>query len=239
MSGQDRGRRDNPVAGAAAALTTLRSVQLRYRFGSLDVSELSRRVAATADAARPVRFSPSPSQRSRVIGARQDRQAAVEEEPSDAENPQLASTVADLLCLAGADAYSWLTLVEAAVVQAGDWWARHVLPVPTSLDGPRLPGVLPAQQLESSERLSAQLCDPSILGLVAGPHPGRARSCQVAWRRGLTFWVAVRLASPDSTRQPPPEALDWWRTQLAALALRPASMPPRSGHGYLKTAGTR
>jgi hypothetical protein len=144
-------RRDNPAVGAAAALTTVRLAQRRSRFGSLDVAELGRRVAAEADAARPVRFSPSPlpSQRARVILPYSDWDAAAEEEPTRRENPRLASTVGELLALAGADSNSSLSAIEAAVIQAGDWWARHALPVPTSVDGPRLPGVIPAEQLES------------------------------------------------------------------------------------------
>jgi len=232
-------RRDNPAIAAAAALTTVRLAQRRSRFGSLDVAELSRRVAAEADAARPVRFLPSPSQRARVILAYSDWDAAAEEEPTPRENPRLASTVGELLALAGADSNSSLSAIEAAVIQAGDWWTRHALPVPTSVDGPRLPGVIPAEQLESVDRLSVQIPDRTLLGLVAGPHPGRCRGRQVAWRRGLTFWVAARLASPDATRQPPPETVRWWRTQLAVLALRPANRSASSRDGYLKTVGTR
>jgi hypothetical protein len=174
-----------------------------------------------------------------VILAYSDWDAAAEEEPTPRENPRLASTVGELLALAGADSNSSLSAIEAAVIQAGDWWARHALPVPTSVDGPRLPGVIPAEQLESVDRLSVQIPDRTLLGLVAGPHPGRCRGRQVAWRRGLTFWVAARLASPDATRQPPPETVRWWRTQLAVLALRPANMSASSRDGYLKTVGTR
>ena len=234
-------RRDNPTVGAAAALTTVRLAQLRSRFGSLDVAKLARRVAAEADAARPVRFSPSPlpSQRARVRLPYSDWDAAAEEEPTRRENPRLASTVGELLALAGADSNSSLSAIEAAVIQAGDWWARHTLPVPTSVDGPRLPGVVAGEQLKSYKRLSVQIPDPTLLSLVTGPHPGRCRGRQVAWRRGLTFWVAARLASPDATRQPPPETIHWWRTQLAVLALRPANMSVSSRDGYLKTVGTR
>ena len=137
-------RRDNPAVAAAAALTTVRLAQRRSRFASMDVAELGRRVAAEADAARPVRFSPSPlpSQRARVRLPYSDRDAAAEEEPTRRENPRLASTVGELLALAGADSNSSLSAIEAAVIQAGDWWARHALPVPTSVDGPRLPGVV-------------------------------------------------------------------------------------------------
>ena len=72
--------------GAAAALTTVRLAQRRSRFDSLDVAELGRRVAAEADAAWPVRFSPSPlpSQRARVRLPYSDWDAAAEEEPTRA-----------------------------------------------------------------------------------------------------------------------------------------------------------
>jgi hypothetical protein len=173
-----------------------------------------------------------------VVLAYQDWDAAAEEEPTRRENERLASTVGELLALAGADSNRSFSAIEAAVIQAGDWWTRHALPVPTSVDGPRLPGVIPAEQLESCDRLSVQIPDRTLLGLVTGPHPGRCRGRQVAWRRGLTFWVAARLASPDATRQPPPETVHWWRTQLAVLALRQVSAPVSSHHRYLKTVGT-
>jgi hypothetical protein len=187
--------------------------------------------------ARPVHFSPSPSQRSRLMFAYEDWMAVAEQEPARSENPRLAATVSELLALAGAESDSLLTAVENAVVRAGDWWARHALPVPTSVDGPRLPGVVPAEQLESPERLSVQVSDPTLLNLVAGPHPGRSRGCQVAWRRGLTFWVAVRLATTDATRQPSPDAVRWWRTQFDALAVRPQTASVSSLSAYAQTAG--
>jgi hypothetical protein len=230
-------RRDNPVVAAAAALTTVRSAHLGARCSTIDVSELSHQVAAAADEARSVRFSPSPSQRAPVVLACEDWDAAGEEEPPRAENPRLAATVGELLALAGAASNSSLTVVESAVIQTADWWARHALPVPASVDGPRLPGVIPGEQLESCDRLSVQIPDPTLLSLVAGPHPGRCRGRQVAWRRGLTFWVAARLASPDA-RQPPPETVRWWRTQMNVMALRSAGRPLLSRDG-LQTVGTR
>ena len=230
-------RRDNPVVAAAAALTTVRSAQLGAHCSTIDVSELSRQVAAAADEARSVRFSPSPSQRAPVVLACEDWDAAGEEEPPRAENPRLAATVGELLALTGAASNSSLTVVESAVIQTADWWARHALPVPASVDGPRLPGVIPGEQLESCDRLSVQIPDPTLLSLVAGPHPGRSRGRQVAWRRGLTFWVAARLASPDA-RQPPPETVRWWRTQMNVMALRSAGRPLLSRDG-LQTVGTR
>jgi hypothetical protein len=200
-------RSDNPVVAAAAALTTVRSAQLAARYSALDASELSHQVAAAVTDARPIRFSPSPSQRSRLVLAYEDWDAAPEEEPPRAENPRLSATVGELLALAGAESNGSLSVIESAVVQAADWWAQHALPVPTSVDGPRLPGVIPGEQLESCDRLSVQIPDSTLLSLVAGPHPGRSRGRQVAWQRGLTFWVAARLVSPDSTRQPPPETV--------------------------------
>ena len=138
----------------------------------------------------------------RLVLACEDWDAAGEEEPPRAENPRLSATVGELLALTGAASNSSLTVVESAVIQTADWWARHALPVPASVDGPRLPGVIPGEQLESCDRLSVQIPDPTLLSLVAGPHPGRCRGRQVAWRRGLTFWVAARLASPDALPTP-------------------------------------
>jgi hypothetical protein len=150
--------------------------------------------------------------------AEPDRLPAVEQDAAVAENPRLSEAVGALLRLAGADSGGSTTSVEAAVVQAGDWWTRHTAPVPTSIEGPCLPGVLPAQQLRPTERLSALVSDSRLLRLVAGPHPGRARPCQVAWRRGLTFWVAVHLSTLEDACLPPAETVRWWRTQLDGLA---------------------
>jgi len=219
-------RRDSPAAAAAAALATVRLAQVDSCYGPVDVPEVSRRVAATTDLARPVRFSSS--YRAQLTLADPDRLAAIEQEPAAAENPRLSSAVEELLRLAGADSDLPFARMEAAVVQAGDWWARHASPVPISVAGPCLPGVLPAQQLRPAERLSAQMSDPTVLRLVAGPRPGRARPCQVAWRRGLTFWVAVRLSALDTAHQPPPETMRWWRSQLAVLALEQAPRLSRS-----------
>jgi hypothetical protein len=209
-------KRDNPAAGAAAALATVRSAELRACGGRVDLSELTDLVAVVVDSAQPLRFSSSYRPHLRLL-ADPDRLPAVEQDAAVVENPRLSEAVGELLRMAGADSGSPLATVEAAVVQAGDWWTRHTLPVPPSIDGAGLPGVLLAQQLRPTARLSAHVSDPRLLGLVAGPHPGRARPCQVAWRRGLTFWVAVRLSAVDTMHRPPDETIRWWRTQLAAL----------------------
>jgi hypothetical protein len=211
-------KRDNPVAGAAAALAAVRSAEARIGGCPTDLSELTHLVSVAVDSAQLVRSSPAYRRHLRLL-AEPDQLPAVEQDAAVAENPRLSEAVGTLLRLAGADSGNPTTTVEAAVVQAGDWWTRHSAPVPTSIEGPCLPGVLPAQQLRPTERLSALVSDSRLLRLVAGPHPGRARPCQVAWRRGLTFWVAVHLSTPDAASRPPAETLRWWRTQLDGLAL--------------------
>jgi hypothetical protein len=74
---------------------------------------------------------------------------------------------------------------------------------------------MPAQRLRDAERISAYVSDKELLHLVAGPHPGRYRPGQVAWRRGLAFWTAACLRD-GALRRPSPEALRWWRSQLAS-----------------------
>jgi hypothetical protein len=218
-------KRDDPCVGAAAALATVRLPEVRFRAGALDVCELTRRVAVAVDSAQPIRSS-SPRRARLQLLADPDRLPAVEPAPPAGENPRLPAAVGELLRLAGADEdSSFASVVEAAVVQAGEWWTRHAVPVPASIDGPRLPGVVPAQQLSPPERISAHVSDRSLLGLVAGPHPGRARPCQVAWRRGLTFWVAVRLSALDTGQRPPAGTICWWRTELAVLTLGSAGTP--------------
>ncbi len=133
-----------------------------------------------------------------VVLACEDWDAAGEEEPPRAENPRLAATVGELLALTGAASNSSLTVVESAVIQTADWWARHALPVPASVDGPRLPGVIPGEQLESCDRLSVQIPDPTLLGLVAGPIPVAAGGAR--WRGGGGSLFGSLLDSPLRTR---------------------------------------
>jgi hypothetical protein len=218
-------KRDDPCAGAAAALATIRLAEVRSAGVVVDVTELTRRVAAAVDSARPVGSSCSRRAPLQLL-ADPDRLPAVEQHRAAAENPRLPAAVDGLLSLTGSDAHSpFVSAVEAAVVQAGDWWTRHAVPVPASIDGPPLPGVQPAQQLSPSERLSAHVSDRTLLGLVAGPHPGRTRPSQVAWRRGLTFWVAVRLSALDTGQLPPAGTIRWWRTELAGLTIGSTGEP--------------
>jgi hypothetical protein len=211
-------KRDNPVAGAAAALVAVRSADAGAGGGPLDLSELTHLVAVAVDSAQTVRSSSTYRRHLRLL-AEPDRLPAVAQDAAVAENPRLSEAVGTLLHLAGADSGSqFAATVEGAVVQAGDWWTRHSAPVPASIEGPCLPGLLLARRLRPAERLSAHVSDSRLLRLVAGPHPGRGRPCQIAWRRGLTFWVAVHLSSPDGSCRPPAETVRWWRTQLDALA---------------------
>ena len=212
-------KRDDPVAGAAAALAALSWAALGAGGAATSVAEVARLVAEMVDSAAPMR--PCSSSRTRLsLLVDPERLPAADNDPVVVENPLLGAAVGELLDMAGVDLEApFVTFVEGAVVQAGDWWTRHSVPVPTSIDGPRLPGVRPAQQLCPSERLSTYVSDRALLGLVAGPHPGRARPCQVAWRRGLTYWVAARLSTPESSYEPPVETIRWWRSELALLAL--------------------
>jgi hypothetical protein len=221
-------RRANPAAGAAAALTMLRLAEVRSGGGPVDVPELTHLVALRVDSAEPIRSSSS-GRRVRVrLLADLDELPVVEQDHACTENPHLSAAVRELLRLAGADSDSpFVNDAEAAVVQAGDWWTRHATPLPASIKGPRLPGVLPMRQLWTPDRLQAYLSHPALFGLVAGPPARRGRSCQVVWRQGLTFWVAVRLSQMGVKRQPPVETIRWWRSQLSALGCGLAPARPR------------
>ena len=222
-------RSTEPAAGAAAALVAVRAVQHQARSGRVDVGELSLLIRAAVDAARPLRVS---SPRCLVLVAEPDRLAEVERDSAPAENPLLSDAVGSLLGMACAGLEAGIvTRIEGAVIQAGDWWARHALAVPTALEGPALPGVLPAQRLRGDDRLPEALAEPTLLGLVAGPQPGRKRPCQVAWRRGLTFWVAAELSSSGEPQRPPCETIRWWRTELAHLELGPSKSSTAGGSG--------
>lgn len=211
-------RRDDPCAGAAAALAAVVAVLACDAPDALCTADLAMAVAADIDAALPVRSPLRRFARAEFL-ADLDLLSAVEAEASEPENPLLPAVVRELLCLVETDVDTSLCRrVEAAVVQAGDWWARHAIPVPTSVDGPSLPGVVPAQRLRDTDRVAAYVSDAPLLHLVTGPHPGRGRPCQVAWRRGLTFWTAAGLAA--GTVRPPYEALRWWQSQLASVHRR-------------------
>jgi hypothetical protein len=210
-------RRDDLSAGAAAALVAITPKLARPHESVFDVVDLVRVVLAEIDAAQPVISSWRRVGRTQLV-AEPDLLAAIEPDPPETENPLLPLVVRVLLTLATDDVDPLLCArAEAAVVQAGDWWARHSMPVPTSLDGPALPGVVPAQRLRDSERISAHVSDAAMLHLVAGPHPGRSRPCQVAWRRGLTFWAAASLWA-GGVERPSREAVRWWQSQLASVS---------------------
>jgi len=209
-------RRDDPTAGAAAALTTVGAVLAHDDLVGPSAPELARAVAASVDDAQPVRSSWRRPARAKLV-ADLDLLASVDPERPDNENPLVSAAVRDLLCLAGIDLDASLRRrVEGAVVQAGDWWARHAVPVPTSVDGPPLPGIVPAQRLRDTDRISAYVSDAPLLHLVTGPHPGRGRPSQVAWRRGLTYWTAASLVE-GRVQRPPYEVLRWWQSQLASV----------------------
>ena len=210
-----RRRRTHPVAGAAAALLALHTarVQGHDEPSSVDPAEVARWLVAVVDRARPLR--PERIRRDATLFD-PERLADLAPEPAAPEHPRLPGAVEHLLRLAGVERDHHLQRrVEGAVVQAGDWWARHACAVPADTVGPDLPGITPAQELRTTERLAAAVTETELLGLVAGPRPGRGRPCQVAWRRGLTYWVAVDLATGGTGPQPGVATVCWWRSALA------------------------
>jgi hypothetical protein len=229
-----RRRRREPVAGAAAALVKVREAQVKatQHSGSgsvVDVSALANRLVVAVDTAQPVRVMAP--RRDRFI-ADPDRLVDIPSEQPEPEDPRLPAIVGRYLRLAGVDSDGRLAFrVQGAVVQAGDWWAHHAVEVPSSLGGHELPGVVPAQRLRTSARLSAAVSDLALLGLIAGPRPGRGRPAQVCWRRGLTYWVAVGLSADGTAPRPPMDTVRWWRIQLESGAqASPEPLVPSSAH---------
>lgn len=222
-----RRRRSEPAAAAAAALVVLRQVQTARSSAPVDLAALAVDVVAAIDEARPVAALPRRRSR-RLVDA--DWLPDIEVDPPGAENPHLSAAVAGLLDLTELLVEKRLaTRIEDAVVLAGDWWARHPCPVPASTTGPSLPGIALAQTLPVSERLSTMLPDPGMRRLVAGPRPGCKRPSQLAWRRGLTFWVAAWLSSENDPPYPGADVRAWWQGQLTHLSLATGHQDGSSG----------
>jgi hypothetical protein len=210
------GRRPPALAltAAAAALATVGEAQAA---GGTDARELAPRVVAAVNGARPIRNT---SHRRDLLLEDPDRVAATHEEPAP-DNPRVRQAVHALLRLARSELSDPLAVrVEVAVDQSCRWWLEHTKVIPQSLNGLGLPGIVPAGELRNTARLSALVPDPVLRTLVAGRIPGRKRSCQSAWREGLTFWTAAWLTAEQQGRciRPPDEVIRCWRTQLAHLA---------------------
>lgn len=213
------------LAAAAAALATVAHAQTEP---ATDAEEVAVRVIAAVDAARAAQVA------SRCRGALledPDRLPASDVAPV-VEDRTLSDALHALLRLAGSDpAAPSAGLVEVAVDQACRWWLAHTTPVPSSISGPRLPGIVPAAQLRTTARLSAVVPDPALRALVAGRAPGRQRSCQLAWREGLAFWVAARLAGDQQGRavHPPDHVVRFWRAQLDLVSGPQRGATPAAG----------
>ena len=242
-------RRDDPVTAVAAALAVIGELRFEMRGAAPCAEEAANAVVTAVATARPFRCV---RRRSTYLVADADCFADRAGDDADAardlarSDARVARAVDELLACIGLEiACSLRRRIDSAVIQAGLWWMTHAVPIPTAIEGPRLPGVVLARDLRGEERLSAAISDTALLGLVAGPQPGRGRSSQAAWRRGLTFWVAARLAptgrdrdrvavGPDDQRRdldagpvgdavdrPAIEAVRWWQSELVALARRP------------------
>lgn len=211
--------REDPVPAIAAALTEAGQAAPN---STTDLEMVTDRICVAVDSARSAYRPPAPRM---ALVADPDRLGAPPHEPpssADRTHEQnFRRAITSLLCLAGLDpTMPPPGLVEVGVDQARRWWLEHAIPPPDDLPGPRLPGVRPAGELPSRSRLCVEIPDPSLRALVAGRPPGRSRGCQAAWREGLTFWVAARLAAglADSRPTRPPDCVvRHWRTQIDYL----------------------
>ncbi len=208
-------RTRSPLASIAGAMVTLQEIK-QNSSGSVDVRESLNLLTAAVLSAKPPRALP-PRRRHTDLNLDPDLVVGLEEGEAITENSRLAPTVEKLLRISGVPKNSTLQeRVEHSVVQCGDWWIKHPGPTEYLGDLPALPGVMPASRLKESERLASHLSDIEMMGLVAGPRPGTKRPCQLAWQRGLTFWVAVELASSKAVSIPT-ETIRWWRSQVSLL----------------------
>ncbi len=213
-----RRRPADPIPAAAAVLTAAGRLLGFPEESRPDLDVAARQIAVTVDAARPVHVD---LWRRWNLVECPDRLPAVEADPPTVENPSVSVAVSDLLRQAGFQPGPHLARrCEDAVVQAGEWWASHPSAQPDRTGDSVLPGITTAQDLKSNARLAAAVSDPELLSLVAGPRPGRGRSAQVAWCRGLTYWTAAWIAS-DGQARPPQQVVRWWRTQIEALIASP------------------
>ncbi len=211
-----RRRPTEPVVAAAAALCTARVALRVGDASSIDLVAAARQVLRSVDIARPPRAA---RWHGPVLVEDPDRLRAPDPDPVSRDDACFHRAVGALLHLAGAYVDSRCARrVEDAIAFTADWWTAHSTPIPGAVDGPALPGVIPAQQLREDQRLSSLVADPTVLALVAGPRPGRGRPCQVAWRRGMTYWVAARLVCDTPAAHPPVPTIRWWRKQLSALS---------------------
>jgi hypothetical protein len=224
-----RRRPTEPVAAVAAALCAARAACQSGVGDTVDLVAVARQVARAVDIARPPR---APRRHGPPLVEHPDRLRSPDPDPVRRGNPNFDRAVGALLRMAGTRTDSRCARrVEDAVAVAADWWTTHATPVPGAVDGLALPGVVPAQDLREDQRLSQLVPDATLLGLVAGPRPGRGRPCQVAWRRGMTYWVAARLVCDGAAAHPPVSTIRWWRQQLSDLsaddstALTPSIQP--------------
>ena len=206
-------RTRSPIASVAGALVALQEIKGNFN-GSVDTEESARLLTtAVLSAKPPFMFAPPAKYQDLDL----NQVVALEAQETITENPQLVPTVERLLHISGAPKNLALQKrAEHSVVQCGDWWIKHPGPTQYFDDLPALPGITPASRLKDPERLAAHLSDTELMGLVAGPRPGIKRPCQLAWQRGLTFWVAVELASSKAVSIPT-ETIRWWRSQVSLL----------------------
>ncbi|NNN21461.1 MAG: hypothetical protein HKL80_05600 [Acidimicrobiales bacterium] len=208
-------RTRSPIASVAGALVALQEIR-ENSSGRVDLEESMSLLTAAVISAKPPRVLP-PRKRRTHLNRDPDLVVGLGDGEAVTENSKLAPTVEKLLHISGAPRDSTLQKrAENSVVQCGDWWIKHPGPTEYLDDLPALPGVIPASRLKEAERLTTHLTDTELMGLVAGPRPGTKRPCQLAWQRGLTFWVAVELASSKEVSIPT-DTIRWWRSQVSLL----------------------
>jgi hypothetical protein len=228
----DSTRRLGAIAAALAA------VDLAVHDGAINASDVARMIGLAARTARPLNSG-------RSSQARISPSAPAEPEPNRPSAPPdftadrpLSEIAIGLLSRAGLDRRRnpvFVSRLTACLEVAVSHWMKGAEP------GGGLPEFRSEHGRFYGDRLIVKLgADRDLLRLLAGPQPGRGRSRQAAWQRGLTYWTAsvwVARARREPVPVVPPEVIAHWRKEIDPVIRTPHhDLEPGLDSRYATTA---
>ena len=209
--------RTDPKRRMGAAADVLATLDQAVCHGQADAVVVGTRVLAAADAARPLPVRSVNSTRTRTTPDADGRPEPLSWTQSGTDG-SLTQTAATLLRHASLDLRTHPHLARRLAVALDLAVEQWLSGSPPGAGLPPFPG---EHERAYGDRLFVKLGpDRDLLRLVAGPHPGRGRNRQVAWQRGLAYWVGVVLAAGATGEAPPSvpsEVIAHWRKELAVL----------------------